>query len=306
MFRAEKAAEIYPWRVPGRCRLFNLPETVSLYYNVLMAELCRSKEPKRQGMYAFIPSMAKLLLYIMMLSSAPLCAAVTAASPQSPPKADARVAGFIAGLGDRDQKVRDSSEKQLLKTGAEAIPQLLTALDSVRRRDVAVRIFNRMGCDAIDTLIKLLDGEETRTKAGSMLFQATNPGCAKYIGAYLGCMESPAAGNYCGAALVKTSGPKAKAWLPEMTKRLTGGEAYSRSYAAAAIGEMGNKASSAIPELLGAMKDPAPIVRLAAATAIGKTGVKTPAVRAALGAAEAGDPDGEVRRAAAEALKALK
>lgn len=234
----------------------------------------------------------------MMLSFAPLCVVVAAA--------EAGVEQFVTGLGDRDPEVRDSSEKQLVKAGAEAVPQLLTALDSARKRDAVVRIFNRMGCDAIDTLIKLLDGEETRAKAGSMLFQAANPGCVKYIGAYLTCMENPAAGNYCGAALVKTSGPKAKAWLPELKKRLGGGEAYSRSYVIAAIGEMGKKAAPAVPELLAALKDPAPIVRLAAAAAIGKTGVKDQEARAALEAAAAGDSDGEVRRTAAEALKALE
>jgi len=215
-------------------------------------------------------------------------------------------AELIAGLGDRDLEVRQDCEARLAKMGPEVLPKLLTALNEGRRREAIIRIFNRKGCDAVPGLIRLLSDEEARPKAGSMLFQAANPDCVKYIGPYLACMGDPKAGNYCGAALVKTSSPKARSRLPELRKSLAGGSAESRSYVIAAIGEIGKKASPAVPELLAALKDPAQLVRLAAAAALGKIGGRDQAARDALGAAAAGDADGEVRREAAESLKAFK
>jgi len=75
MFRAEK--ERCFKCILERCELFNVPETIVLCYNGLIPELCRSQKPGRQGAYAFIPTMAKLLLSITLLSCAPLCVAET-------------------------------------------------------------------------------------------------------------------------------------------------------------------------------------------------------------------------------------
>ena len=219
------------------------------------------------------------------------------------PGAESSAEQLIAGLGKK-AAVMDNSEGRLVKMGPGIIPLLLEALDNIRKRDAVVRVFNRMGCDAAPGLVKLLENDEARTKAGSMLFQAVSPDCVKQIGAYLACMDNAAFGHYCGTALVRTSGPKAKSWLPELKKRMTAGDADSRAYVIAAIGEMGKKASSAAADLIAALKDPAPIARLSAVVAIRKTGVKSQAVRDALAAA-AVDADGEVRREAGELLKTL-
>ena len=93
MVRAEKDAGMSLKRVPARGELFNVPVTITLYYNSVISELCRFQRSERQappfwmktqtkragqGAYAFIPTMAKLLLVIVLLSAAPLCAAAAA------------------------------------------------------------------------------------------------------------------------------------------------------------------------------------------------------------------------------------
>ena len=239
-------------------------------------------------------------LFVVVLAAAGALLRVPAVSG-----AELSAGQLVAGLVDKSRDVRESSEKQLVKMGPEAIPQLLANADNAKKHDAIVRIFNKMSCDAVPSLIKFLDDDSLRTKAGSMLFQAASPDCARQMGGLLACMESPKGGSYCGAALVRASGPKAKSQLPELKKRMAISDKNLRAYIVAAIGEIGKKASSADPELLAAMKDPAPIVRLAAVVALGKTRVKDQAAREALKAA-AGDTDSEVSHEAGELLKALK
>ena len=48
MFRAEKEAGMYLKRIPARGELFNVPETIPLYYNDSVIKLCRSQNAGRQ------------------------------------------------------------------------------------------------------------------------------------------------------------------------------------------------------------------------------------------------------------------
>ena len=68
MFSAAKGVERSSRRAPARSYIYNISETLFLYYNSLISMLCREKEVQRQGLAVFCLSMIKLCLIVLLLS----------------------------------------------------------------------------------------------------------------------------------------------------------------------------------------------------------------------------------------------
>ncbi len=267
MFRAEQDAEIYPERVPDRFKLFNIPETITLYYNVLILELCRFKELTRQGAYAFIPSMAKLLLSIIMLSSAPLFAADAKQQGKPEVKIAERERGFATerekGLSDLRAAGRSKGPGR-----AAAFKKLFSHKDPLVRGEAAKELGRSGDPAAYAELTSVLKSTDEETRNGAV---------------------------YGLAAL------KDKRAAGSVAELLTHENRSTRWAAAYALGEL--KAAGAVPALAKAAGEDADReVRLAALEALLKTG----GVQAKIAInGLAGDADPGIRAAAANALKEL-
>lgn len=68
MFSAAKGVERSSRRAPVRSYIYNICETLFLYYNSLISKLCRDREVARQGLVVFCLSMLNLSLIILLLS----------------------------------------------------------------------------------------------------------------------------------------------------------------------------------------------------------------------------------------------
>jgi len=128
-------------------------------------KLCRSQKPVRQGAYVFMPTMAKLILSVMLLSAAPFCAA-----PAAEVKPD-RAASENA-LADKDFRNR---RKALEELGAVNEPWKMDLLrrslsdDDPAIREKAARLIGRSkDKTAYKLLVELLGSPDNETRLGAI------------------------------------------------------------------------------------------------------------------------------------------
>ena len=75
MFCVAKGTGRSSRRAPARSYIYNISETLFLYYNSLISMLCREKEVQRQGLAVFCSRMTKLYLIVLILMPAGVFAA---------------------------------------------------------------------------------------------------------------------------------------------------------------------------------------------------------------------------------------
>lgn len=112
-----------------------------------------------------------------------------------------------------------------------------------------------------------------------------------------------AAERAAAARILGELGPKAKDAVPDLQAALGDADKDVRRSAARALGDIGAASKPAVSALGKALKDPDAQVRQSAAYALGRIG--DPSAKPMLEAARK-DTDENVKRAAKEALKALK
>jgi HEAT repeat protein len=166
-----------------------------------------------------------------------------------------------------DATKRDHAARELGKMGAEAAPALI---DSLATRDPGLReivssLLVRLGPRFMPALIQAL--------------AAAHPEVRGQIASILGGIGDPQA-------------------VPALTDALRGEFYTVRASAALALGQL--RAAQAIPTLSAALRDTEPEVRAAACLALGR--FADPNTFDAIGDVLLGDPQMEVRRAAAEAF----
>lgn len=66
MFSAAKGVERSSRRAPVRSYIYNICETLFLYYNSLISVLCRNKEVQRQGVAVFCLPMTRPYLIVLI------------------------------------------------------------------------------------------------------------------------------------------------------------------------------------------------------------------------------------------------
>lgn len=239
--------------------------------------------------------------YVIALLAAALAAPVAFCGADDGPREWARL--MFAPVQEERLKARKALIRDASLESVRAVVEL--------SRDPAwhnpmVRVIAEMGPRAIPHLLDLLQDENLRGAAGQALFKAIGADSAELAGDLLTCVKwRPASKSYCGMALVRAMGPKAKGQVPLLRETLKSEDSAVRAYSAGALGEIGPRAKAAVPDLTLALGDREALVRLAAAAALGKMGRQA---REAAPRLEIliSDQDGEVGRAAAEALEKIK
>ncbi|MFI5361787.1 MAG: HEAT repeat domain-containing protein [Elusimicrobiota bacterium] len=227
-----------------------------------------------------------------------------AAAPISP-NGDADVAAAIADLHSRKPEIRGHAADQLIKTGPDAIPEILRHVADRGMRVPLLRVIADMGPKGVARLLELLNDPLQAVAAAEALSLVARPDSSAQVPALLACLNvHPALRDSCGRALVRVCDLRAARQLPALRAELQKPEkpeALVRTYVLLAVAQIGSKAAPALADVLAAAGDPAPMVRRAAVRGLGAIGKRTPEVRAALETAAA-DSDGEVSGAAKEAL----
>jgi HEAT repeat protein len=207
-------------------------------------------------------------------------------------------------LYTRNQSVRENAQRRLIAAGGKAVPGLLAEANKERTRKLVSDLIAKMGTQSIPTLIKLLDDEKLRQRAGGVLDQVITPASAGQAKTLLACVTGkPEVKNYCGVALFKIMGPQATAQVPLLQKTLGSKDTDARYYAAGALGLIGAGARPAAPELAKRLADREPRVSFAAAQALGRIGGASKPVVLALKDCAARGGTQEIRGTAKDALK---
>lgn len=183
MFSAAMDAERSSRRAPVRSHVYNIRETMFLYYNSLIFALCREKEVQRQGLAVFCPPMLKLSLFVLLLAAPGAFAApggdisvaekiAVAGTEKEISKreklyrelGDARDGAATAvlsraALSDAEPGARIDAILALRKIGGpEALKGLLEALSKEKHKGVRIQAVNSLGFfNAPEALARLRD-----------------------------------------------------------------------------------------------------------------------------------------------------
>jgi HEAT repeat protein len=201
----------------------------------------------------------------------------------------------------------------LASLGEKAVPRLIKALEREEVRAKAAAVIARIGPDAKATVPALIAalGDKNPETCNEVLFAlaAIGPDAAEAVPAIIQAMHSPET-DVCYSACFALGkiGPAAKAAKDDLLKNLTGDDHFRCMASAWALCQIDPKspetAAKSVLVLIGALEEPDPPTRLHAAEALGLLGPLAADAAAALKKLQ-GDPDEEVRAAAAKALEAI-
>jgi len=168
MFCAGADVDMYPKRALARSYIFNVHETITLYYNCLITVLCRDKKASRQGACTFAPSMIKLLLSIIVLS----CAPVRAADNTQQVKPEVKTAADQDSAFIRARKDRLAEISAHVKTGGAAAVASLKKLqgdkDPLVRGEAVAALGRTKDPSAFAALAAVLKSTDTHSRWGAV------------------------------------------------------------------------------------------------------------------------------------------
>jgi HEAT repeat protein len=225
---------------------------------------------------------------------------------------------LLAAMGDPDVWVRINAGQSLASRGgaaAEAIPPLIRLLRTEDRnlRSQAAQILGKFGPSArvaSAALLVALDDEMNYVrKSAEEALNAVSPIESKTADEALEALRQGDISRRLAAVrdLVRP-GSTAQQEIPSKIRvealRMALGDPdpIVCATAAAGLGRLGRQAEEAAPALLATMKDERPEVRVQSATALGRVAPGDEKAIETLGLALAGDPDVDVRNAAASGL----
>ena len=228
---------------------------------------------------------------------------------------------LLAAMGDRDFWVRINAGRSLASRGeaaAEAIPPIIRLLRTEDRnlRSQAAEILGKFGPSArvasAALLVALDDEKDHVRKSVEKALNAVSPIESKTADEALEALRQGDISRRLAAVcdLVRP-GSTARQEIPpkalvEALRMALGDPAPDvRATAAAALGRLGRQAEEAAPALLAAMKEETPEVRILSATSLGRVAPGDEKAIETLGLALTGDPDVDVRNAAASGLGAM-
>ena len=163
MFCAEKDVEAVPRRVLARSHIYNICETLFLYYNGLISVLCRDKKNQRQGLVVFCLSMLKLSLIVLLISAS---AAFAADTNEDLKLVSGKASAERLSAIERVSRSRDPRALQSLRSGLKAEKNKIT------RARIIEALGNVASPEAAPDLITELKGaqdENSRFAAASSL-----------------------------------------------------------------------------------------------------------------------------------------
>jgi HEAT repeat protein len=232
------------------------------------------------------------------------CAIVLIALSSAFAEGPATLPEAVKGLRSPNIEFRGACEKFVLKSGLSAVRDVVVAASSDRGRLAAERVLAKMGRPAVRELLRLLDDQEARVQAGSLLYLLVGQKDGDLIPALLDCIRSkPFSKNDCGTTLVKVMSSGGGKHLPALVDLLKNDDAEVRAYAATCLGRLERKA--AVTALTGALGDSSDMVRLTAAAALGRLGRQAKDALPVLQQMTAGDRNEAVRRQAKEAVEQI-
>jgi HEAT repeat protein len=230
-----------------------------------------------------------------------------------PPAPEITMPIWEKALADADEATLRNALDALAGLGAPAVPKLIAALKFEHLRGRVAYILGQIGpaaAPATEALAGLIDDNRPRVSAEAVLALAKiGPGAKAAVPALLKSFQKgDDANNHAIAYALGKIGPDAAAAQPALEAALKGGDDSLALVSAWALGKINpgsaDVAGRTIPVLIVGLTAPLPQSRQAAAEALGNLG---PLAKEAVPALEkaGGDPDANVSKAVAEALKSI-
>ena len=234
---------------------------------------------------------------------------------------DTALHALLAAMDDPDLWVRITAGRSLASHGdaaAEAVPPMIRLLrtEDQNLRGQAAEILGKFGPSAklaaAALLVALDDVEAHVRKSAENALNAVSPIACETAELALKALRQGDISQRVAAVcdLVRTGSTDQQeihstTQVEAIRMALSDPAPEVRATAAAALGRLGRQAKGVAPALLATMKDKMAEVRVLSATALGRVAAGDEKAIEALGLALAGDPDVDVRSAAARARGAL-